>query len=283
MHHSRAAASGGKGTEQPEAEQPEPSSPSPSSPALPGRSDRPAAQPAWSGLNRWWSLAASVAAGLALAGAFAPFGFWPLAIAGPAVLILAVWGKRRLMTFALALTCGLVFFVALLSWLVNVAWYAWLALALLEALIFAVLALALRPLLRLRFWPLAVAGWWVAQEAVHDRFPWGGFPWGRLAMSQPGAPTAGLGGDRRPPFADVPAGACGRGPGLPDRRGGGETRLASERTRRGRRRAERAGWCWQATWPGPRLLGQPRPRRSLPCRATSRTPGTCPTCSAPPR
>ncbi len=83
------------------------------------------------------------------------------------------------------------YYVALLSWLVNVAWYAWLTLALLEALIFAVLALALLPLLRLRFWPLAVAGWWVLQEAVHDRFPWGGFPWGRLAMSQQDAPTVG--------------------------------------------------------------------------------------------
>ncbi|HEX5189935.1 MAG TPA: apolipoprotein N-acyltransferase, partial [Streptosporangiaceae bacterium] len=149
----------------------------------------PARQP-WPGLNPWWSLAAAVAAGLALAGAFPPFGFWPLAAAGPALLVLAIWGKRRLATFTLALACGLVFFVTLLSWLVNVAWYAWLALGLAEALVFAVLALALRPLLRLPVWPLAVAGWWVAQEAVHDRFPWG-FPWGRLAMSQPDAPTAG--------------------------------------------------------------------------------------------
>jgi len=54
-----------------------------------------------------------------------------------------------------------------------------------------VLALALQPLLRLRAWPLAVAGWWVVQEGVHDRFPWGGFPWGRLAMTQAAAPTAG--------------------------------------------------------------------------------------------
>ena len=229
MHLSRAAASAGKGTEQPDAEQQDaqqPDSQQPDAQQPDGRQPdthqpdtqqpegqqhstpraettaaAPAAAPtAWSGLNFWWSLAASVAAGLALAGAFAPFGFWPLAIAGPAVLILALWGKRRLMTFALALTCGLVFFVALLSWLVNVAWYAWLALALLEALIFAVLALALRPLLRLRSWPLAVAGWWVAQEAVHDRFPWGGFLWGRLSMTQLRAPTAGWSAIGGPPL-----------------------------------------------------------------------------------
>jgi apolipoprotein N-acyltransferase len=154
----------------------------------------------WPGLNRWLSLVTAFAAGLALAGAFPPVGFWPLAIAGPGLLTLAVWGKRRLATFALALTCGLVFFLALLSWLVNVAWYAWISLTVIEAVIFAVLALALPPLLRLRAWPFGVAGWWVLQEAVHDRLPWGGFPWGRLAMSQAGAPTAGWAAIGGPPF-----------------------------------------------------------------------------------
>ena len=170
-----------------------------------------AAGPAWRGLNRWWSLAAAVAAGLALAGAFPPAGFWPLAAAGPALLTLAIWGKRWTATFVLTLACGLLFFVGLLSWLVNVAWYAWIALAVIEALIFAVLGLALRPLLRLRAWPLAVAGWWVAQEGIHDRFPWGGFPWGRLAMSQAAAPTAGwvaIGGPPLLTFLLALAGAC---------------------------------------------------------------------------
>jgi apolipoprotein N-acyltransferase len=174
-----------------------PAQPNGAGPTAPApRAEEPTAAPidatglSWRGLNAWWSLAAAFAAGLMLAGAFPPFGFWPLAITGPAVLILAVWGKRFFMTFALSLTCGLVFYVALLSWLVNVAWYAWMALAIAEALIFAILAIALRPLMRLRWWPVPVAAWWVVQEAVHDRFPWG-FPWGRLAMSQPSAPTAG--------------------------------------------------------------------------------------------
>ena len=145
---------------------------------------------AWPGLRGQWSFPAAFAAGLALASAFPPVGFWPLAAVGPALLVLAVWRQRPLVAFALSLTCGLVFFVALLSWLVNVAWYAWMALAVAEALIFAVLALALRLLLRLRYWPPAVACWWVTFEAVHARFPWG-FPWGRLAMSQADAPTAG--------------------------------------------------------------------------------------------
>src|SRR6185312_13268288 len=47
------------------------------------------ARPGWPGLPRWWSVLTAFAAGLALAGAFPPFGFWPLASAGPALLILA--------------------------------------------------------------------------------------------------------------------------------------------------------------------------------------------------
>ena len=69
----------------------------------------------------------------------------------------------------------------------NIAWRVWVGLAFGEALGFV--AVGQRLLLRLRAWPLAVAGWWVAAEALRDRVPWGGFPWGRLAMSQAQAPT----------------------------------------------------------------------------------------------
>jgi apolipoprotein N-acyltransferase len=153
----------------------------------------------WAGMGGLGSLGVAIVAGLVLAGAFPPAGIWPLAIVGPALLTLAVWGKRTLPAFGLGLACGVVFFVGLLSWIINVAWYAWAALAGLEALIFAVAVVALPPLLRLRRWPLAVAGWWVTQEAIRDRVPWGGFPWGRLAMSQASAPTAGWSAIGGPP------------------------------------------------------------------------------------
>ena len=77
----------------------------------------------------------------------------------------------------------------LLSWLINVAWYAWAALAIAEAVIFGLLAIGQRLLLRLPGWPVAVACWWVAAEAMRARWPYA-FPWGRLAMSQAGSPTA---------------------------------------------------------------------------------------------
>ncbi len=136
-----------------------------------------------------WAALAAAAGGLALAGAFPPVGFWPLAAAGPALLVAALSGQRLRASFGLGLLFGLAFFVPLLSWLVNVAWYAWAALAVAEALIFGLLAVGQRLLLRLPGWPLAVAAWWVAAEAMRGRWPYA-FPWGRLAMSQAGAPTA---------------------------------------------------------------------------------------------
>jgi apolipoprotein N-acyltransferase len=157
---------------------------------------RPAAgRPMRAGL----AMLTAVAGGLALAAAFPPAGVWPLAAVGPALLIVALWQQRARTALALGAAFGLAFFFPLLSWLVNLAWYAWVALAIAESVIFAVLTVGQWLLLRLRAWPLAVAGWWVVAEAVRDRWPWG-FPWGRLVMSQALAPTARWVSVGGPPF-----------------------------------------------------------------------------------
>jgi apolipoprotein N-acyltransferase len=146
------------------------------------------------------ALLTALAGGLALAAAFPPAGIWPLAAVGPALLAVALWRQRLRTAMAAGAIFGLAFFCPLLSWLVNVAWYVWAALAIAETIIFTVLTIGQWLLLRLRAWPLAVAGWWVTAEAVRDRWPWEGFPWGRLVMSQATAPTArwvAIGG---PPF-----------------------------------------------------------------------------------
>jgi apolipoprotein N-acyltransferase len=148
---------------------------------------------------------------VALAAAFPPYGFWPFAALGPALLVLALRQQSLRGSFAVGSVFGVAFFVPLLSWVINLAWYAWAALAIASALIFAVLAVGQRLLLRLRAWPVAVAGWWVAEEALRDRWPWGGFPWGRLAMSQAGAPTVrwvSVGGPALLTFLLALAGAC---------------------------------------------------------------------------
>jgi apolipoprotein N-acyltransferase len=152
----------------------------------------------------------ALAGGLLLAGAFPPIGVWPLAAIGPALLTIALWRQRARTALIVGLAFGLAFFFPLLTWLVNVGWYVWTALAVAEAVIFAILTVGQWLLLRLRAWPLAVAGWWVTVEAVRARKPWA-FPWGRLAMSQSGAPTArwvAVGGPVLLTFLIALTGAC---------------------------------------------------------------------------
>ena len=148
-----------------------------------------AASPAGPRLALPWALLIAVVGGLALTAAFPPVGIWPLAPLGPALLVVALWRRGLRVSFVIGLLFGLALFVPLISWLINLAWYAWVALAVAETVIFALLTVGQQVLLRLRAWPLAVAGWWVAAEALRDRWPYA-FPWGRLAMSQAGAPTA---------------------------------------------------------------------------------------------
>ena len=139
------------------------------------------------GFRTRWALPLSVAGGLATFASFPPVDAWPLAVLGPALLVVALAGRSLRGSFGCGLAFGFALFVPLLSWLVNEAWYAWAALGGAEAVIFAVLAVGQRMLLRLPFWPAAVAGWWVLYEGVRDRWLYA-FPWGRLAMSQSVAP-----------------------------------------------------------------------------------------------
>jgi apolipoprotein N-acyltransferase len=134
-----------------------------------------------------WALLISVAGGLATFAAFPPVNAWPLAAAGPGLLVVALTGRSLRGAAGCGLAFGLAMFMPLLSWLVNEAWYAWFALAVAEGVFSVALAVGQRLLLRLPFWPVAVAGWWVSVEGVRDRWPYA-FPWGRLAMSQSVAP-----------------------------------------------------------------------------------------------
>jgi apolipoprotein N-acyltransferase len=162
-------------------------------------------------MTSWLAVLTALAGGLDLASAFPPAGIWPLAAAGPALLVLALWRQRLRVALTVGAVFGLAFFFPLLSWLINVAWYVWVALAVVEALIFAALAAGQWLLLRLRAWPLAVAGWWVTAEAVRSRWPWEGFPWGRLVMSQARSPAlrwVAVGGPPFLTFLIALTGAC---------------------------------------------------------------------------
>ena len=147
------------------------------------------------------ALSGSAAAALALGSggllvvAFPPYDLWWLAPVALAIFVLTLRRRTARAGAALGALHGAAFFVPLLSWSgVYVGALPWLLLAGLQTgFLVAVGALSPR-VLTLRGWPLWWAGLWVAQEALRGRIPFGGFPWGRLAFSQAGAPTLGLAG-----------------------------------------------------------------------------------------
>ena len=150
--------------------------------------DRPAR--AWS---RFWRTPLAAAGGLVLVLAFPGSDHPGLALLGPAALALAVHGRRFRTGLWLGLVFGLAFFVPLLSWAgIYVGPLPWLALAGWEALHLALLGGATALVSRLRWWPLWSAALWVADEAVRGRFVLGGFPWGRLGLSQTEGPLLSL-------------------------------------------------------------------------------------------
>ncbi len=143
-------------------------------------------------------MACALASGLLLDLAFPPHGWWWLAPVAVSLLTVAVRGRTARRGAWLGLLHGLGFFLPLLVWTGAVAGpAAWIALSLMEALFLALLGAALAVVTRLPGWPVWASAVWVGQEALRDRLPFGGFPWGRLAFSQghtPLTPLASLGG-----------------------------------------------------------------------------------------
>ncbi|RAN94586.1 apolipoprotein N-acyltransferase [Micromonospora noduli] len=145
----------------------------------------------------------AVAAGLALLVAFPPYGVWPLAPVGVALLAAAAHRRRLRAGAGLGFLTGVAFFAPLLDWTnLHTGYLPWVLLSLLQAGYLALLGAAtawVSPLVdRARWaWPALTGLLWVGQEALRDRTPFGGFPWGRLAFSQDSSPLlrlAALGG-----------------------------------------------------------------------------------------
>src|SRR5262245_46365133 len=146
-------------------------------------------------LGIWWAVLAAVAAGGALLASFPLPDQWWLAPFGVALLAIATRGQSLTAGLGLGALAGATLFVPLLTWTQIVGGaLAWLLLCGLQTAYFALLGLAssyTTPLItRWRWtWPLVTGVLWVGQEALRDRTPFGGFPWGRLAFSQGSAPT----------------------------------------------------------------------------------------------
>jgi apolipoprotein N-acyltransferase len=145
----------------------------------------------------------SVVAGLLLVTAYPALAWWPMAVPAVVLTLLTLIGRR----FWSAVLVGLLFGAAFFS--VNLLFTArylgpvpWIALSVLESLLTAVfavpIALAYRwmpkiapgTLGRLVLLPVLVAGLWTLREQIVGSWPYGGFPWGRIGVSQVNGPFA---------------------------------------------------------------------------------------------
>ncbi|WP_052172734.1 apolipoprotein N-acyltransferase [Nocardia sp. BMG111209] len=134
----------------------------------------------------WWRLAAAVVAGLLIYVSFPPRTCWYLAPVGVALLTVAVRGPGRLRGgFGYGFVAGLAFFLPLLPWTgIYVGPVPWLALSAACAVYLGVFGLLVRLIGAIPGWPLWAAMMWTLAEWLRSVFPFGGFPWGRLAFGQ---------------------------------------------------------------------------------------------------
>ncbi|MFG1924822.1 apolipoprotein N-acyltransferase [Cryptosporangium sp. NPDC048952] len=142
----------------------------------------------------WLAALLAVGSGALLVPAFPPHDLWWLAPVSVAMLAVAVHRQRARRGAWLGLLHGLVFFVLLLEWVGIYVGEAFVYLlgaveAAYVAGLGAMLAASSRVMDRYRWsWPLVVGAGWVTQEAVRGRWPFGGFPWGRLAFAETDGP-----------------------------------------------------------------------------------------------
>jgi len=157
------------------------------------------------GLPLWAAILLAAGAGAILDGGFPDRDWWILAPIGVALMFLALLGRGPWTGLLVGLVAGLSFWLIHISWLtLYLGPVPWLALSGLEALFFGV-GLALTAVVlnvgprvwpsvtgRIGVVPVVVAGLWTAREAISAVWPYGGFAWGRVAISQSESPFNGL-------------------------------------------------------------------------------------------
>ncbi|MBX3309353.1 MAG: apolipoprotein N-acyltransferase [Cryobacterium sp.] len=149
-------------------------------------------------LPTWAALASAAVAGLLLDAGFPDRGIWPLPFVGVGIILIALIGRGIGGALLVGFVGGGSFYLAHIQWAsLFLGPLPMSALVVLQALLFALgcvpIALAYRwvprvwPDARLLL-PLVVAGLWILREALTSSWPYGGFSWGRLAMSQSESP-----------------------------------------------------------------------------------------------
>ena len=142
----------------------------------------------------------AVGGGLLTNAACPDLSWWAAAFPGVALLVLALEPDSARWGFVTGTLFGLGFFLPHLIWADSaVGWIPWVALSLVQALFCGALGIAWVWARRLPavwrspwFRSIVFAVLWVAFEYGRSIWPFGGFPWGRLATSQADSPLARL-------------------------------------------------------------------------------------------
>lgn len=157
-------------------------------------------------LPLWAALVFAVASGPVLDAGFPDKYLWPFTFIGIAMVLVALVGRRAGGGLLVGLVAGLAFYFVHIAWATEFLGEVlpMVALVTLESLFFAVgsmlITLAYRwlprgwssTLGRLALLPVVVGGLWTAREALVSVWPYGGFAWGRVALSQSEGPLSSL-------------------------------------------------------------------------------------------
>ncbi|MFD8767994.1 apolipoprotein N-acyltransferase [Microbacterium oxydans] len=154
-------------------------------------------------LPLWAAVLAAGLAALVMNLAYPEAAIWIFAFPATALLLLALIGRRFGGALLVGLVYGILFFGLLVSWTSRyLGPIPWAALSVVEGVLTAIalipIAFAYRWLPkafpgtagRLLGLPTVVAALWVGRELFVGSWPYGGFPWARIGMSQAESPLA---------------------------------------------------------------------------------------------
>lgn len=123
-------------------------------------------------------------AGLVLSAAYEPIALPYVLPFAVAALLVCLHGVPVRRAWIPGLAFGVGFYFTHIYWMKQSLGVApWIALAGIEALFYALFAVAAVALMQRRWWPLWVAAAWVTAEVWRSQWPFSGMPWGRLAFA----------------------------------------------------------------------------------------------------